>query len=426
MKAFFLRTAAIFFIILGIIGAVLPIMPTVPFLLAALYLGSGDPAIKKYIAGNRLLSMYLPQDKKLYELPQHKKLMIAASLLLPLLITSILIDSLWYKLMAAAIGAAVIWYLAGSKKIRLMDNRNLHLSQSQVYYFHNQKSPTSENCMNIKLMTIGNSFADSVFHYLPQIVEGFSDCNLLFDRSDIGGCSLERHWQEHLANLQNPAHRAYDNKHSLQENLTSVKWDIVTIQQASHFSWQIDSFQPYFDNLFHLIRSLAPQAEIIIQQTWSYRADDPRLRPGGEWQIDNNEMYRRLTENYLQMAKEYNLRIIPTGLAVQLARQNDPQPFKLYNESLLKTLRWPDLPPQAGDPVGSIFWRKHPENGELFLASDYIHLNCRGDYLQACLWFSFLFNRRCSEIKFEPDCIGRSDAEFLRNCAQTALDTFSV
>ena len=60
----------------------------------------------------------------------------------------------------------------------------------------------------------------------------------------------------------------------------------------------------------------------------------------------------------------------------------------------------------------------------MYIACDASHLNARGDYLQACLWFAALYGRKTSDVKFIPNMIGKSDAEFLQQCAQEALDTF--
>ena len=90
----------------------------------------------------------------------------------------------------------------------------------------------------------------------------------------------------------------------------------------------------------------------------------------------------------------------------------------------MNTLHWPDLPPQAGDLVGRIWWAKDKTTGELKLGRDTIHLNLRGQYLQACVWFAALYGRKTAEITFVPDEIGNSDAAFLRSMAQEAVDTF--
>ncbi|MBS1370285.1 MAG: DUF4886 domain-containing protein [Lentisphaeria bacterium] len=275
---------------------------------------------------------------------------------------------------------------------------------------------------SLRILTIGNSFTDSLARYFQQVVES-AGCRLVFDRANFGGCELERHWSYISAEEAMPICRIYQGRIKLRD-LLAKGWDVVTIQQASHQSWRPESYRPFAANIFNYVRQHAPGAEVVIQQTWAYRADDPRLMPGGEWGIDQAGMYDRLTANYRQLAKELNLRIIPTGFAVQLSRAAEEVPFANYDPALPDTLRWPDLPPQAGDVVGQCFYRKDPESGELRLGRDLIHLNCRGQYLQACVWTAFLFGCPVSDITFVPEELDDRDAVMLRGAAQRAVDEF--
>ena len=276
----------------------------------------------------------------------------------------------------------------------------------------------------MKILTIGNSFTWSLHEFFPAITESTGD-ELTLQFANHGGCELHRHW-EYITNEERDAvYRMYDGKR-MRELLAAEQWDIVTIQQASHASWRPETFEPFAGNIIDYVRKHAPQAEIVVQQTWAYRADDPRIRPDGAWGIDQTEMYNRLTANYRDLAKRYGLRIIPTGYAVQLARQNEEKPFVLYDKEVLNTLRWPDLPSQAGDVVGRLWWCKDKKQGNMFIGADHIHLNLRGQYLQCCVWYAALYGKKTSEITFVPETISDSDAEFLRRMAQKAVDEFTV
>ena len=299
---------------------------------------------------------------------------------------------------------------------------------------------------DLKILTIGNSFTDSLAAYFQQVVES-AGCTLHFERANHGGCELHRHWNYIENEKYDHEYKMYqDRRFSMREILEREQWDIVTIQQASHLSWREETYQPFADRICDFVGEHAPHAEIVIQQTWAYREDDPRIRPGGEWcyspeyldracklgatiesgpfHVSQTQMYESLTAAYTKLAKSRNLRIIPTGYAVQLSRKGEKNPFKPYDPELLAKLRWPDLPSQSGDVVGALRWVKDAESGEMTIKGDFIHLNERGRYMQACLWFAFLYERPVSEITFVPDCIGNSDAAFLRDCAQKAADTF--
>lgn len=276
---------------------------------------------------------------------------------------------------------------------------------------------------SVKVLTIGNSFTDSLAEYFPKAA-GSAGCELKIHFADFGGCELERHWSYIQAEEQSEICRIYNGGRKLKTTLSAVDWDYVTIQQASHASWNWDTYLPFAQNIHDFVKKYAPGAEILIQQTWAYHPYDPRIRPGGEWGFDQQGMYERLTECYLKLASLLDLRIIPTGYAVQKYREQHPFLFKNFDTAQFASFRWPDLPPMAGELAGALRWAKSAE-GKLFIAPDFIHLNERGRYLQSCVWFAFLFGRSAKEIKFVPEVIDNDDAAQLRETADRAVAEFS-
>ncbi|MDD4538812.1 MAG: DUF4886 domain-containing protein [Lentisphaeria bacterium] len=277
----------------------------------------------------------------------------------------------------------------------------------------------------LKVLTIGNSFADSVFSYLPSVVAAVPDCELVLDRANIGGCSLERHWREVEKAEADPAYKPYGGKYTLKDKLTSQPWDIITMQQVSSLSFKPESHEPWFKNLYDYVRKYAPQAEIVIQMTWAYRDDHnffPKVLPGGQ-----EEMFSKLFAAYNQLAANYQLRVIPTGLAVQLARRNQAVKFvpgKHYSKEELAQFVYPDLPKESGGSfITGIHWRKN-KDGSRSIRNDLIHLNRRGMYLQACIWFAELYDQKTDVITFVPDKMDPADAAFLRQMAQKARDEY--
>ena len=280
----------------------------------------------------------------------------------------------------------------------------------------------------MNILTIGNSFTWSLEKYFPAVVKaGGEELNLKF--MNFGGCELQRHWTYINAEIQNPGVGFYQGVDfpiaaRMDKVLSAGGWDVVTIQQASHASWRAETYEPYAGYIVDYVRKFAPKAEIVVQQTWSYRADHAQFLPGSKWGITQEEMYEKLTENYKALSSRYGLRMIPVGHAVQLARRKSPVRFQGYDPELPGRLVWPDLPPQAGDVVGNIFWNKGAD-GEMHLCRDLVHLNIRGKYLQACVWFAFLYGKSPEETAgyFLPDEIGNSDAAFLRAVAAEAAAT---
>ena len=272
----------------------------------------------------------------------------------------------------------------------------------------------------LKVLTIGNSFSQSVFGTLPAVVAADPECRLLLVGANIGGCTMERHWREHLKSERDPFHLPYAKKYTLRQLLTREKWDIVTIQQASPASWQESSFHPYAENIIGLVRELAPTAEIVIQQTWSYNSAAPHF---AKWKIDSATMYRRLTENYRALAERHGLRVIPTGYAVELFRQAMGDKLVPLEPADLSQLKEPAVP-RTTDVAGNFRWRKSEKTGNAVLVRDFIHLNPRGRYLQALVWYALLFGKDPEKNDYAPRDISAEEIALLRQCAKKAVAEF--
>ena len=288
----------------------------------------------------------------------------------------------------------------------------------------------------LRLLSIGNSFSESVRRQLPAMAAA-EGRDLRFANLFIGGCPLRRHAENLAASAADPSFRPYrlgsygfapeeamptEVDASANELLARGGWDVVTVQQASHESWDYANYQPWGHAVVETVRKACPRAEVVIQQTWAYRADDDRLRPGGAWGFGQAGMFERLSEAYDRFAADEGVaRQIPTGLAVQLTRIREKSPFVPYETADLARYRWPDLPPQAGDVVGRLGWRRNWDTGEMEIGRDTIHLNERGEYLQALVWFGLLFGADPTAVSYVSPHVGDADARFLRECARDAL-----
>ena len=142
-----------------------------------------------------------------------------------------------------------------------------------------------------------------------------------------------------------------------------------------------------------------------------------------KWGFHQDEMHTRIVAAYRALAEKYGFRVIPTGDAVRLTRLNDKRKFQESSEESIAALRWPDLPPQASDPVGQYFWCKQ-EDGSLKIGADHIHLNDRGQYLQAAVWFESLFGRPATDLTYEAPNISKEDCAFLCQMAHRAVQEY--
>ena len=230
----------------------------------------------------------------------------------------------------------------------------------------------------LKVLMIGNSFSISCLGHLPQVAEA-SGHRLDLASLYIGGCSLERHWNNVVAASTNATFKPYrfdrfvDGRRVVEKGAANIpdalvmdKWDVVTVQQCSHKSWDKASYHPWGDNLVAKIRELAPQAKILVQETWSYPPWDKRLKKFG---FDQVEMYARLHDAYAAFAKKYGFGIIPVGTAAEICE----------------------------------------DRNALFTKPDFHFNHEEGEYLQALVWdaaiFGFKINQSCD---YRPE--GMSDA----------------
>ena len=241
----------------------------------------------------------------------------------------------------------------------------------------------------LKVLMIGNSFSICNLKEMPPIAKSMG---LKLDLASlyIGGCSFKRHWSNVVASTNaafKPYHfgRVVDGEKddsvaaaNIPDALTMEKWDVVTVQQASHDSWSPATFQPEGDQLVAKIRELAPQAKIVVQETWSYPPWDRRL---GKYDFDQVEMYARLKAAYAAFAKKHGLEVIPVGTAAEFV----------------------------------------DDRNQLFTRPDF-HFNGQGAYLQGLVWTAKLFGVDVRRCEYRPDWLDADRAKILRAAAMDAVE----
>lgn len=224
----------------------------------------------------------------------------------------------------------------------------------------------------MRALAIGNSFSQDATHYLHQLAAAEGQ-DLKVGNLYIGGCSLGRH----LENMQaGAAEYLYEENGastgryvSVDEALGMEKWDIIVTQQASHYSGIPETYEPYLTLILEELRRKAPQAELMLHQTWAYETDS--LHPAfARYGYSQQTMYQRLTQAYEQAARNHGLRLIPSGRAVQLLRQRAPFRY---------------------------------EEGGMSLCRDGFHMQSTyGRYLLAAVWYGTLTGRKVTGSAYVP------------------------
>lgn len=269
----------------------------------------------------------------------------------------------------------------------------------------------------LKVLMIGNSFSQNASRYLPQIAEEVN-INLVLGRAEMGGCSLKRHWDSVLVNnIDTNRGKAYKGK-SLRQLLSSEKWDIVTMQQYSLLSGDEATYQPFANNIYDLIKSYQPDAQIFVHQTWAYRADAVNWGKidGNKRAKNNKEMWVKSRAAYHHIARGLgNLPVIPSGDAFYRVATDKKWGFKRDNAFDYANAVYPALPLQENSINVGYNWITSKK-----LNFDPNHANEAGCYLAGLVWYSQLFKGDPTQIKFKPTSVSDEFAVFLK---ETALKT---
>ena len=240
----------------------------------------------------------------------------------------------------------------------------------------------------MKILSIGNSFSQDAQRYLHNLAK-FNGENIKSVNLYIGGCPLRTHYLNVLDD-----NKAYDFefngertgiKVSIKEALVSDEWDYVTIQQASRFSFEFDSYIPYIDEVVAFVKKYAPKTKILIHQTWGY-ADGSQKLVSLEKFDTGKQMFLDVFDAYDMAYKHIKADgIIPSGKAMLHALEMGIG--KIYRDGYHATLG-------------------------------------AGRYLLALCWYKFLTGKDISNDKFNAfdEKITKKEREIVINAVNKAFD----
>lgn len=245
----------------------------------------------------------------------------------------------------------------------------------------------------IKILCIGNSYSVGATKYLHQIAENYGDdidaVNLY-----IGGCSLERHWNNVVNKA--PDYRLFVNgcwiglpNVKIGDYINAEKWDYITFQQASYLSYKWESYEPYLTSLASYAREYNPDAKFLVHQTQVCS----NTRCVKSFGISGNaEMYEKLVAAYDNAAKAINaVGILPTGEASWIASTK-------YN--VIDNLLYSD--------PGS-------------------HLSNRyGEYMAGLAWYGTLTGKDVSDDKLVIENADERYSKLMRLAAQEAAEKYKL
>lgn len=246
----------------------------------------------------------------------------------------------------------------------------------------------------IRILAIGNSFSeDAIEQNLHDIAAAAGDTAIIGNLY-IGGCELEKHTYNAIYDAPAYRYRKIDAEGNMtQTDRATIKaaladdlWDVVTLQQASHYSGLVESYIPWITTLTAYVRENTANDPVIgFHQTWAYAAT------ASHWAFvfynhSQTEMYRHICAAARQAMNTAGISlVIPSGTAIQNGRQS-----------------------RIGDNLNR----------------DGYHLDLKlGRFMAACTWYAALFSGDILTNTYVPEGVNSDDAALARRAAAAAAAT---
>jgi hypothetical protein len=281
----------------------------------------------------------------------------------------------------------------------------------------------------VKVLTVGNSFADNSTAYLAEFAKAGGHTLRLY-KANLGAHSMQMHvgyLRAFEANPADPKGRPYQGvadvktgakpKLSLRQALELEDWDYVSVQQLSSISYYSSSYEPWAGELIAYIRKHEPKAKILGLQTWAYREDS--------WLFKKNttqeKMHLGIKNAYAELAERYGIAILPVGDAFHAARATPRWTFKYPDPAFDRaTAKPPALPAQPGSLNVGWKWEKDAKTGEQKLVNDDAHCNAAGQFLATAVLYETFFGN-VEANTFVPAKLPPEDAPSLRKIAHETV-----
>lgn len=174
----------------------------------------------------------------------------------------------------------------------------------------------------IRVLCIGNSFSwDAVEQELVPLCDA-KGVQVEVHNLYYGGCSLQQHAEFLIKDTAAYSHRVCTNTEgrvvkdtiSLRQALQDGKYDVISLQQASHDSGIRGSYEPWLSMLIDTVRAYQPEANIYWMQTWAY-SKDAKHPAYPRYHNNQQEMW-----DSIQACTPKQIPMIPCGKAIQNAR----------------------------------------------------------------------------------------------------------
>lgn len=247
----------------------------------------------------------------------------------------------------------------------------------------------------LKVLAISNSFGVDALEYLYQIADDYGVEDIVLGVMYIPGASLETHVTSFEGNNSNYIYYKNNNGtwvaneySKLITGLQDEAWDVITFQQASHYSGLPDTYNEDLDDLIAFVDEFKtnPNAIYAWHMTWAYQQDSNHSG-FANYENDQLTMYQAITTTVqsqipVRSALEY---VIPAGTTIQNLRTS------YYGDTLTR---------------------------------DGYHLSLsRGRYAAGLTWFAQVTGFSIDDITYRPDGVSEEDLLNTKEAVNNAIDT---
>lgn len=245
----------------------------------------------------------------------------------------------------------------------------------------------------LRVLAIGNSFSVDALEQEMIPLARSAGQDMVIGNLYIGGCSVDTHYDNLVNDREAYSYRKLSTAANTVDTIEQCRlryalldepWDVITFQQASHFSGKYDTYSNLPALLKGVREIVGDNPRFFWHQTWAYSPDskhDAFVNYGS----DQMRMYGEIIDTLRRILAENPqlVGVIPTGTAIQNARAT----------SLGRDL-----------------------------TRDGYHLSYEiGRYIASCTWYGVLFNRPATEVTYIPSALSPEQYRIAREAAQRAI-----
>ena len=185
----------------------------------------------------------------------------------------------------------------------------------------------------LKILAIGNSFSEDATHLLYQVAQAEGKEQIVIGNLFIGGCSLATH-AKNVKDIGDKDYTFFYNNSGVWKTEENTKilhglrrddWDIITLQQASHASGKVSTYNEDIQTITSFVQEnkLNPGAKMLWHMTWAYRGDSTSdsFAPYNNDQMTMYNMIVGAVQEKIVTDDAFS-DVLPVGTAIQNARSS--------------------------------------------------------------------------------------------------------